>query len=168
MLASRGSAIPSVTAIRTWGTLCQGESVSDINAQSRKAPPLLGVTETRQPVALAAPSPPPPYESDSIAGWYSRAPRSRRILLCRQAARSRLPQPACGQGAPAETKFKPVIAVVRQSRSEPLRSVAPYRVARSQRRRRRDARVSSERPEGTSPPSTGEGRGRISRARWDR
>ena len=33
----------------------------DINAQSRKPPPLRGVTGTRQPVALAAPSPPPPY-----------------------------------------------------------------------------------------------------------
>src|SRR5437899_3607767 len=38
-----------------------GQSVSDINAQSRKPPPLRGLTGTRQPVALAAPSLPPPY-----------------------------------------------------------------------------------------------------------
>ena len=36
------------------------ESISDIN-QSRKPPPLRGVTGTRPPVPLAAPSPPPPY-----------------------------------------------------------------------------------------------------------
>jgi hypothetical protein len=41
-------------------TVQSGErlSVSDINAESRKPPPLLGVTGTRHPVALAAPSPP--------------------------------------------------------------------------------------------------------------
>jgi hypothetical protein len=37
------------------------KSVSDINGQSRKPPPLLGVTGTRHPVTLAAPSPPPLY-----------------------------------------------------------------------------------------------------------
>ena len=58
-----GASSNFVPADQIWPvtTLKFVKSVSDINAQSRKPPPLRGVTGTRQPVALAAPSLPPPY-----------------------------------------------------------------------------------------------------------